>query len=77
MDAEYSGYCGIGTRMASFSSLMAALRRYRTATEAPSVRKMLSALAGTPSLLSIKSATSWRMPMEPRESVYAPSAPLS
>lgn len=41
MAAEYSGYCGMGTRIASSLSLMSALRQMRTAGLAPSVRKIV------------------------------------
>lgn len=40
MEAEYSGYCGMGTRMPSLLLRMTALRHRRTATLAPSVTKM-------------------------------------
>ena len=43
MAALYSGYCGMGTRMASRESRMTAFSIMRTATEAPSVRKMFCA----------------------------------
>jgi hypothetical protein len=54
MLAEYSGYCGMGTRMPSRSSRMIAFRMKRTAGEAPSVRKMFCAgTAGEQSPLNI------------------------
>ena len=40
MLAEYRGYWGTGTRMPSLSFLMIAFSMYRTAGEAPSVRKI-------------------------------------
>jgi hypothetical protein len=40
MDAEYRGYCGMGTSTLSRESRIIALRAMRTATDAPSVRKM-------------------------------------
>lgn len=40
MDAEYKGYCGMGTRMASRESRMRAVRHMRTAGLAPSVMKI-------------------------------------
>ena len=68
----------MGTRMPSRSSRMSALSAMRTAGDAPSVRKIVAGSTPVmPSRAMMKSATSWRTSMLPRESWYAPTPPLN
>mmetsp|Transcript_41228 Transcript_41228/g.129156 ORF Transcript_41228/g.129156 Transcript_41228/m.129156 type:complete len:209 (+) Transcript_41228:1101-1727(+) len=78
MEAEYSGYCGMGTSTPSFTPVSGARmhtwKSMRTPSLAPFVRNTLSVLpTGVPSRRAMNSVTSLRTPGRPWLCVYAPT----